>query len=80
MSATITETAVGKEVIDASGENVGIVSTVERGTAYVTPNPGLVDRLRAKLKWGDASDDDFAIDASAVAAINRNQIVLRESP
>lgn len=78
MSATITETAVGKEVVDASGESVGIVSDVEDGTAYVNLDPRLTDRLFAKLRWGHASDDDYPIDASAVAAIDRKRITLRE--
>lgn len=78
MSATITETAVGKEVVDASGETVGIVSDVEDGTAYVNLDPHLTDRLFAKLRWGHASDDDYPIDASAVAAVDRKRITLRE--
>lgn len=78
MSATITETAVGKEVVDASGETVGIVSQVEDGTAYVNFDPHLTDRLLAKLNWGHASEDDYPIDASAVAAVDRKRITLRE--
>ena len=78
MSATLTETAVGKEVVDASGETVGIVSDVEDGTAYVNLDPHFTDRLLAKLKWGHASDDDYPIDASAVAAVDRKRVTLRE--
>lgn len=79
MSATIPETAVGKEVVDASGEPVGIVSEVEDGTAYVNLDPHLTDRLLAKLNWGHASEDDYPIDASAVAAVDGNRITLREN-
>lgn len=79
MSATITESAVGKRVVDASGRPVGIVSDVKRGIAYVNVDPSLSDRLRARLQWGRAKDDDYPVDASGIAAVSRDQIVLREN-
>lgn len=78
MSATIPETAVGNEVVDASGKTVGIVSEVEDGTAYVNLDPHFTDRLLARLKWSHASEDDYPIDASAVAAVDGKRITLRE--
>lgn len=76
MSPTLTETAVGKDVVDASGETVGIVSEVDDGTAYINVDPHLSDRLLAKFNWGHASEDDYPVDASDVAAVDRNRITL----
>lgn len=76
LSATLTETAVGKDVVDASGETVDIVSAVADGTAYVNMDPHLSDRLFAKLNWEHASVDDYPVNASDVAAVDRNRITL----
>lgn len=73
---TITDDEVGKEVVDSSGNKVGMVSEVRGGTAYVDPDPGLTDQLRGKLDWGDADEEDYPIESSRVRRITDDRIEL----
>ena len=43
MAIGLTDADEGKRVIDANGNEVGIVSTVEGETALVDPDPSLTD-------------------------------------
>lgn len=54
MSRTLTKSDEGKTVVDASGEQVGTIDRVEYGTAYVEPDEGLLDELKAAI----GSDDE----------------------
>lgn len=46
----------GKNVLDASGERVGIVTAVEEGAVHVETDPGITDEITARLGWGDTED------------------------
>jgi hypothetical protein len=46
---TITEKDEGKRVIDSDGNEIGLVSGVRGGTAYVDPDPGIGDTILSKL-------------------------------
>lgn len=39
----------GKDVVTAEGEKVGIVKSVDRGTAHVDPDPGMTDEMKSKM-------------------------------
>lgn len=67
----------GKAVVDRAGEQIGIVAEVERQTAYVDPEPGLTDRLKARLNWGSHGDDDYPVDAAEIAEITADEVVLQ---
>jgi hypothetical protein len=77
MSTTITDDAIGTDVVDADGNKVGIVSRVEHGTAYVDPDPGLTDKILARLGWEDADEEDYPLQESAVATVTDDEIRLR---
>ncbi|TYL37668.1 hypothetical protein CV102_15115 [Natronococcus pandeyae] len=67
----------GKDVVDERGETVGIVAEVEGQTAYIDPQPGLTDRLKARLNWGGHGDDDYPVEAAQISDITDDEIVLR---
>lgn len=73
----ITDEDEGKKVMDADGEEIGMVSSVRGGTAYVDPNPGIGDSLMAKLGWEDVEEDDYPLDESSVDQITEDGIHLR---
>ena len=75
---TITDDEVGKEVVDSSGNKVGMVSDVRGGTAYVDPDPGLSEQLRGMLDWGDADEEDYPIESSRVRHITDDRIELQD--
>jgi hypothetical protein len=76
---TITEDDEGKNVVDAHGEKVGMVSEVRNGTAYVNADPGITDSIRSKLGWGDASKDDYALKSTRVDTVTDDEIRLKSN-
>lgn len=80
-SATdLPENAEGKTVVSADGETVGIVTEVEGQTLYVDPDPGLTERITAKLGWGDRDQDDRPIQVDQIREVDdRGRLVLTET-
>ncbi|WP_266077530.1 PRC-barrel domain containing protein [Haladaptatus caseinilyticus] len=77
MAATqITDDDEGKKVVDQNGDEVGIVSDVQHGTAHVNPNPGLTDKLKSKLGWGDADEDTYPLQDEMVQSVTDDEIRL----
>lgn len=74
----ITDDDVGKTIVDAHGDEVGIVSAVEHGTAYVDPDPGIATKLKTTLGWDDRdASDDYPLQERAVETVTDDQIRLR---
>lgn len=71
------EDAEGKTVVSADGETVGIVTDVEGQTLYVDPDPGLTERITAKLGWGDRDQEDRPIQVDQIREVDdRGRLVL----
>lgn len=54
MTVHVTVDDVGKDVIDANGDQIGTVETVNDGTALVSPEPEVGDIVTRALGWIDA--------------------------
>ncbi|WP_435553017.1 hypothetical protein [Natrinema sp. CGMCC1.2065] len=67
----------GKDVVDESGQQIGMVAEVEGQTAYVDPEPGLTDRLKARMNWGGHGGDDYPVEAAQISAITDDEVVIR---
>jgi hypothetical protein len=74
---TLTESDIGKHVVNADGEDVGVVSNVDDGVGYVDPEPGLADRIRSRLGWGHTDEDDYPLKRSQIAEITEDEVRLR---
>jgi hypothetical protein len=74
----LTEDDEGKRVIDSFGDEVGRVIEVEHGTAHVDPDPGLTEKLKSKLGWGDEEDTEtYRLDEDSIEAVTSDEIRLR---
>lgn len=76
MAISLTEADEGKRVIDANGDDVGIVSTVEGETALIDPDPSLTDDVKATLGLGDTDEDQFPLDTADVGEVTDDEIRL----
>jgi hypothetical protein len=77
-SVQFSDEDVGKTVVNGNGDDVGIVSAVEHGTAYVDPEPGITTKITAALGWENIDDDDgYPLQEEAVATVTDDQIRLR---
>jgi len=70
---------VGKRVIDAQDEKIGVVTEVdeETGSVYVDPNPGLAERIKTRLGWESHDDDAYAVEADRIDEITDDEVRLR---
>ena len=73
----LADVSEGASVVDDQGETVGIVTAVESGTIYVDPNPGLTEKLSAKLGWADQDDAEYTVDASDIAGVENGDVRLK---
>ncbi|MCO8245539.1 MULTISPECIES: hypothetical protein [unclassified Haladaptatus] len=72
--ATLSGEDEGKFLMDSEGEQLGIVSEVRSGTAYVDPDPNLGEAWLEVFGWGSADDDDLAVPASIVDTVTDKEI------
>lgn len=75
-AVAVSDDDVGKTVVNARGEEVGIVSEVGAGTLYVDPDPTVAERVSSKLGWGDADDGSYPIEADRIAAVTDDEVRL----
>jgi hypothetical protein len=76
MAARISEADEGKRVVDAEGDELGIVSGFRGGRAYVDPDPDLTDTILSKLGWENVDEDDYAIEQSDVERVTDDEVRL----
>ncbi|AHF99324.1 hypothetical protein HALLA_11090 [Halostagnicola larsenii XH-48] len=76
MCAQFNDDDVGKSVVNANGDEVGIVSDVEHGTAHVKPDAGITDTIKAKLGWQGTDEETFPLQEAAVASVSDDEIRL----
>lgn len=72
----ITEADEGKSVVHED-TTVGIVATVEHGTAYVDPDPGITDRVKARLGWADIEEDTYPLQEQTIADVTDDEVRLQ---
>lgn len=74
----LTESDEGKRVVNAEGDEIGMISEVRGGTAYVDPDPGITDTITSKLGWSDRDEDDYPLDRSSIEMASDDEIRLKE--
>ena len=74
MCAEFTSDDEGKRIVNAEGEQIGIVESVEAGTAHVDPDPGVTDTIKSKLGWGDADEETYSLNERNVESITDDEV------
>ncbi|GAA0226970.1 PRC-barrel domain containing protein [Haladaptatus pallidirubidus] len=67
----------GKPVFNVDDQKVGIVTEVRDGTAYVDPNPSLVNQYKMLLGWKDDSKEIYPLPKDAIAEITEKELRLQ---
>lgn len=76
-TTTITNDEEGKDVVDGTGEKIGIVAGIREGTPYVDPDPDVTDRFKTMLGMEDVDEDDYPLDTSMIAEITDDEVRLQ---
>lgn len=74
-----TDDDIGKDVLDEDGNKIGIVSSVKTGTAYVDPDPGVTDKIKAALEWDDTGEDTYPLQEASVEMVTDDVVRLRSN-
>lgn len=72
----LTEADEGKKVVNADGDEIGIISGFRGGRAYVDPNAGMTDKIMSSLGWSDVDEDDYALDDDQVEHVTEDEVRL----
>jgi hypothetical protein len=76
MCARFTDDDEGKRVVNAEGDEIGIIETVEGGSAYVNPDPGVTDAIKSKLGWGDSDEESYELADRNVETVTDDEVRL----
>ncbi|WP_254536730.1 hypothetical protein [Halomarina litorea] len=76
---TLTDGDEGKILVDANGEDIGIVTAVRRDVAFVDPEPGFVEGLLAAFGRTDEDSDDIEVPQDAVETVTDREVRLRDA-
>jgi len=71
---TIDKSDEGKRVINADGEELGVVADVTAGTAHVNPDAGITDKIKAKLGWEDPDEETYRLPSESVENITDDEV------
>ena len=74
--ARFSDSDEGKPVM-MGDDKVGMVQEVRGDTAYVNPDAGITDKIKASLDWGDETEDTYPLEADRVDAITDDEVRLR---
>ena len=76
-SQRLTEADEGKRVVNADGDEIGMITGFRGGAAYVDPDPGVTDSIMSKLGWESVDEDDYRLDNDVVETITDDEVRLR---
>lgn len=76
--AQFSDSDEGKPVM-MDGEKIGMITNVDRETAYVDPDAGITDKIKATLDWGERDEDTYPIQEQSVETITDDEVRLHSN-
>lgn len=76
----VSEDDVGKLVVDTVGRELGIVTEIRQGTAYIDPEPGVVARLRRRLGIGSGGGGTVPLYENRITRVTDEAIRITDAP
>ncbi|WP_435127117.1 hypothetical protein [Halobaculum sp. D14] len=74
--STLTDEDTGKILVDSEGEEIGVVTDVESGAAYVEPEPSIPTAVEAAFGYSEHDDDDLTVPGDAVDTVTDEEVRL----
>ncbi|WP_266081128.1 hypothetical protein [Haladaptatus caseinilyticus] len=76
--ASLSSEDEGKFLMDAEGEQLGIVSEVKGDTAFVDPDPSIPEAWLEVLGWSSADEDHLSVPADSIETVTDKEVRLRD--
>lgn len=68
----------GKDVVDANGRDIGMVTTVVGDTLYVDPNTRVSEEVERKLEWDDKRSTSLPVTSEKITRIDDEVVLMVE--
>lgn len=72
----LTERDVGKRIVDADGDELGVVAGVSGNRVEIDPDPGMLDQMKTRFGWKDREQDTYAIEQTRVDRVTPDEVRL----
>lgn len=76
MCASFSDDDVGKTVVNANGDDVGMVTAVEHDTIRVKPNAGITDSIKAALGWEETGEGTYPLQEASIDRVTTDEVRL----
>ncbi|WP_408957765.1 hypothetical protein [Natrinema sp. 74] len=76
MCASFSDDDIDKPVENATGDEVGVIATVEGAVAQVRPDPAVMDSIKSSLGWDGAAEERVTLDRASVREITDDAVRL----
>lgn len=73
----LTEADEGKQVVNASGDDVGIVTEITGGKIYIDSAQDITEAITSKLGWSNA-DDEYVLENDSIARVTDEEVHLKD--
>jgi len=75
----LTNAEEGKRVLNADGDTVGMVTSVDEktGKAYVNPDPNIAEKIMSRLGWDNVDEDSYTIEQHQIDSMTDDEIHLK---
>lgn len=70
------ESDTGKTVVDAEGDEIGVVREVRGGRAYVDPDPSMMENVKSRLGWGESDEETYPLANEHVQKVTDDEVRL----
>lgn len=72
----LTDTDVGKSVVNSDGEEIGRVVDIQNGRAFVDPDPSTAETVMSEFGWGDSDQGTYALSDESIATVTDEAVRL----
>lgn len=76
MATELTDEHQGVPVFNADNRRIGIVASVENGTASVNPDANIVEEFGAKFGWDSVNQETYPLDEEQIETVADDEIIL----
>lgn len=76
---TFTADDIGKSVENAVGDEIGVIADVDGETAYVDPEPGMIDTIKAVFDWEGGADETVPLADDAVKNVTADTVQIEQA-
>ena len=76
----VTADAEGNTVVHEDGRQIGVVTRVTNGTAFVEPVADLESAVRSELGWAGDDREEYRLDGGRIETVTQGEIWLGEPP